>query len=149
MYLEKVIDFINKEFLIFLLAFKFIVVMFVFIFNVPLFITDKKIVNIYTRYHFTLFITVESILNFIYIFSMLLISDYFNIKSYYQRILLLILIVFFVSGILYKIFSSQNDSFYNKWYKALNYKVNILTVLFTVFIYITYNYILNQVDKFQ
>lgn len=144
-------DFLNKEFLIFLLAFKFIIVFFVYIFNVPLLITNNEIVNKYTRYHFTLFITIESILNFIYIFLTQYISNIMNLKSMYQKLILLITITISFSSLFYIYFqfiSSNTGSFYNDWYRSLGNNVYILTILFTTTIFLTYHYILNEVNEY-
>ena len=85
--IKQLYDFTNYELLIFLMSFKVIICLFVYLINIPYLITKNSIMNEYTRNNFTMFIVNESFLTFTYLFTSILFINYFNIKNFMIKIL--------------------------------------------------------------
>jgi hypothetical protein len=117
-------------------------ILFIYILKLPNLLTNQDaLVNEYYYSEKTVvMLFLDLVLIAIYFFIAMTISNYFEIETFWMKVLVVSLTTFTISFLFYKYFLSRpmNDSFFSRWFykageNAVFYDVVFLTIVFVIF----------------
>lgn len=131
-------------FVSFIYAYSFTMVFLVYILKLPTLVTgNTKLVEEYYAKNFNFTFVLDFFLFLTYLSISLFFIDYFNIKNFFNKVLMVALITTIISGVffVYFITSKKTDSFFSKWFHAVSYKAVVYDILLLTFTYTIYQYL--------
>ena len=137
------IDFLLKNFNIYLVSFFSSFFLIVFLLNLPILITgETKLIDEYYFKNFNINIFLDSVFVLFYLLLGLFIIDLIKTKNIFTQSLIIFISSFIITTLFYIFFTSQkkNNMFFSRWFHTVGLKASLYDGVYLVIVFLIFNY---------